>query len=72
MEAWFRRRGMRVEVDKTADEWFVTVTDAAGTPVLVTGRGSTKLEALNDAQAFLDSQRRGTARTLAQARIRCA
>ncbi|MHB1244442.1 MAG: hypothetical protein ACYC1P_13740 [Gaiellaceae bacterium] len=54
MEAWFRRRGMRVEVDKTADEWFVTVTDAAGTPVLVTGRGSTKLEALNDAQAFLD------------------
>jgi hypothetical protein len=53
VEAWFHRRGMRVEVDKTSDEWFVTVTDASGRPVLVTGRGATKLEALNDAQAFL-------------------
>ena len=53
VEAWFSRRGMRLLFDETDDEWFVTVTDAAGKPVLVTGRGATQLEAANDAQAFL-------------------
>ena len=58
VEAWFHRRGLRLFVDQTRDEfsrvrWFVTVTDAEGQPILVTGRGSTQLEAMNDAQAFI-------------------
>jgi hypothetical protein len=53
VEAWFRRRGMRLIIDQTGAECFVTVTDAAGEPILVTGRGATQLEAMNDAQAFL-------------------
>jgi hypothetical protein len=54
VEAWFRRRGLRLSIESERSEWFATVTIDTGEPLYVTGRGRTRLEAAQDAQAFLE------------------
>ena len=54
VEAWFKRRGLRLNFERVDDEWWVMVTDENDEPVLAPGRGVSRLEAAEDAQGFLE------------------